>query len=227
MRFGKPVIAIFNEQGFDVLGPDFFGDRQAGLPRNVLVIGSMNQPNWAIQRNFISQHQMASAILHQRFADFVWFVVVTIGYFRKALVFQLPFLFVRKFVHHQVFGKIRRRGGADKSGDALGPRQSSQQHNPATHGGSDQNLGAFGQLVEDGDRVVLPAPDGAVFESAGRLTVAEIIEPDKGLTAAATKVFHCQGFGSGHIGLKPGQKHYPWQFAGNLVVGDGSAIFPC
>ena len=224
---GKPVVAVLDEQRFNVLGTEPFGDLQARLPRHVLVVGSVDQPDRAIERDFTAQKKMVTSFVEKLLGNLVRLAVVTVGDDGKALRLQLFLLFGRKVTGDQVFGEIRRRGGADKPRHSLGPGQGRKQHDPSSHGRSDQNLRSFSQLVQGRHRVPGPLPDGAVFEGARGFAVAGIIEPEVSLAAFFAEFFQRQRLAAGHVGLEPGHEDDPGGFPRGLVVGDGCAVVPC
>ena len=124
----------------------------------------------------------------------------------------------------QILGEIRRRGDADQRMNARGAGECGQQHDPTAHARPDQDLRAFGQLVEHGNRVLGPAADRAQGELAARRAVAEIVEAHEGATAPAAIFVEKQRLGAGHVGAKAAQEHDPGRGAGEPVVGDCCAI---
>jgi hypothetical protein len=69
-------------------------------------------------------------------------------------------------VPHEVLGEVGRRRDADQPGDPRRPGERRQQHDPAAHGGADQDLRSLGDLIEHGDGILGPAADGASPGSA-------------------------------------------------------------
>ena len=82
---GKPVVTVLDEQRFNVLGTEPFGDLQARLPRHVLVVGSVDQPDRAIERDFTAQKKMVTSFVEKLLGNLVRLAVVTVGDDGKAL----------------------------------------------------------------------------------------------------------------------------------------------
>ena len=120
----------------------------------------------------------------------------------------------------QILGEIGGGGDADERMDSLGSGQRRQQHDPAAHARPDQDLRAFGQFVDDGDRILDPAADRADGEVTARRPVAKIIEAHKGAAAPPAVFLEKERLGAGHVRPKSAQEHDPGGLAGEPVVGD-------
>jgi hypothetical protein len=131
---------------------------------------------------------MRPAVLDQRTGIEIAGGVIVGGQGHRASLVHLAALRRREPLRQQLFGEIRRRGNADKPGDSLRACHRREQHDPAAHARSYEDLGPLGQRIEDGDRVIAPAADCGLGEAAARFAMPEIVEPDIGV-AAPTTVF--------------------------------------
>jgi len=126
---------------------------------------------------------------------------------------------------------MRVGGHADQPRDPLRPHRGGQQHDPTANGRADQDLRPFAQRVEHRDRVLGPAPDGAVLEAARRGAVSQIVEAQEILARGPGVSLQRERLGAGHVRHEPAQKDQPRRtlsrfVARGLVVGDGGAVRP-
>ena len=124
----------------------------------------------------------------------------------------------------QVLGEI---GGCGDTDQAANPRRSGKgckQHDPASHARPDEDLLPLGQRIENRDRVLRPAANGAQAEIAGRCAVAEIVEAQIGLSAALAIILQEQCLSAGHVGAEATQEHNARAGTGKTVVSDCRAI---
>jgi len=89
------------------------------------------------------------------------------------------------------------------------------------------DLRPFRQRIENRNRVFRPAADRALRGVAARCAMAEIIEPQIGLPAAAAVILEITGLGAGHLGTEPAEKYDAGGRSGEPVVGDGCTILTC
>ena len=127
----------------------------------------------------------------------------------------------------EVFGEVRRCRDADERMDPRWPRERREQHDPPAHARPDQHLRPLHQRIEDRNRVFRPAADGAERGLAARCAVAEIVEAEVSLPAAAAVIREVKGFGAGHVGTEPAEEYDARGRSGEPAVGDGCAILPC
>src|SRR6202022_1655908 len=85
---------------------------------------------------------------------------------------------------HQLLGEIRRRGNADEPVDTRGSRERREQHHPAPHARTDDDLRTFGERIENRYRIIGPTADRPQGDIAARSAVSEIIEAHEGVSAA-------------------------------------------
>src|SRR5262249_24993731 len=74
-----------------------------------------------------------------------------------------------------------------------------EQHDPAAHRRADQDLRPLGQRVDDGERIIGPAPDRAVLEAAARGAMAAIVEADVGAARHPAAGLERARLGAGHV----------------------------
>ena len=115
-------------------------------------------------------------------------------------------------------------GDADQAGDPFRAGQRDAQHQPAAQARADQYLRALRDAVEDGERVLGPAPDRAVGEDARRGAVAEIVETQVGAARRPAMVLERDRLGAGHIRHQTAQENHAGRLAGQHVVGDAVAV---
>lgn len=148
----------------------------------------MDQPDGAVEGDFVSQQQMLAAIVEELLVQWRWRGIVNAGQIDDAAGVENRAL---------ARAELRRNQRPSvKSGAAATPTS------PATRSGrisavssmiqpprtsSHQNLRSRGQLVEDTHHIVAPATDGAIDEFARRLAMAVIVETDEGLAVGATE----------------------------------------
>ena len=110
-------------------------------------------------------------------ADAIRPVVIFAGNFDHALRSSASLRAARREMGH-IRSSVKSGPGAipTSAGDTRRARHCGFYHDPAAHARPHQNLRAFSEFVQDGERVVRPAADAAVFEPPRRVAVAEHVE---------------------------------------------------
>ena len=79
-------------------------------------------------------------------------------------------------------------------------------------------------LIENRERVRVPAADGAVDEVTIGLPMPGIVEAQKGAARGAAALFQEERLGAGHVRLEAAQEDDTRRLAGAAHIGDGGAV---
>ncbi len=223
-RLRQAVAAVLDQGDLHVAGLQPPGEAQARPPGHVRVLHAVDQADGDPERDLLAQQEVRAAVLQERPGDGVGVFAVVAGEPDEAVPLQRRLLFAGEPGPDQVLGEIGRGGGTEQSGHPVRPFQGRQQHDPAAHGGPHQHLGAVGQFIEHENRVLGPAADGAVGESAGGSPVTGVVETQEGLPARPAEALQRERLAAFHVGHQSGQEHDAGRLARGEVVGDSPAI---
>jgi hypothetical protein len=179
------VVAILVEGHRDILAGKTLGQPQAQLPRHRFVGEPVQQPHRQVDRDRLAQQQVPPAILNEGSRIEVPRRVEVRGENNRAALDDFLALRRAEPRPQQFLSEIGRPGDADQPGHAPRPRQRREQHDPAAHARSDEDLRTGRQRIDDCDCVLLPASDRALGEVAARRAMPEIVETHKGASAVS------------------------------------------
>jgi hypothetical protein len=135
-------------------------------------------------------------------------IVIAIGQVGVTIVCELMPLLASQ-TRFQAPGKVRGGCKPHKSIYPLGSGYREQQHDPATHGGTNDKLRARGNAVQNRKAIVTPSTDTTLFQHTAGISVPKIIEARKLPALIAAPLLQRQRFGPLHIGIKTGTEQYP------------------
>ena len=173
---------------------------------------------------------MVAALLDQRAGDRIGRAVAIL---RRPHPYALADDFlpdlIGEAVPHQLLGEVGRRRDQHEarecrirrltSGD--GARQ--QECHPTAHRRADHDLRPATKLLEHGDALFEPAPDGTVDEDAARFAMAGIIESNTGAAMFRGPNIQRERFCAPHIGIEPAEPEQPGAAAHTGAHGDPAA----
>jgi hypothetical protein len=181
---------------------------------------AVQQPYRAFERDRLAHDEMALAVLEQPEPIVVtgWVVFGRQG--DRAALAQFLLLRQAEPRPYEILGEIGRRGDTDESANTFGSGKCHEHHDPPAHARSHEDLRAFGQRIENRNRVLCPAADGAQGDIAARSAVAEVVEAHESPASATAIILKKQRLGAGHVGTEPAEKDDTWGRSGDPVVGD-------
>ncbi len=221
------MIALAGEGHHDVRRTHAPGEAQARLPWHVVIAHAMEKPDRAVERDGAPRDEVLAPLIDEATRHDVAPRIVDRGNADHTLAQDHRTLRVGETRPKQILGEVGRGGDADEGGDAMRTRQCREQHDPAAHARADENLRPFRQLVEDGERVALPATDRGVLETSRESPMAEIIEAQEGLAVRPAEGFERQRLGPRHVRHEAAEEDDAGRLARETVVGDCRAVLAC